>query len=131
MPTQYYLQCNKCEHAVRTSGLFGFSRDENSERIVIRHPGDKSLELHGNSAILYCSQCDNTFDIVLTEYNPPKNYLERYFKNCNTEVINHLVVCPTCHSERVYLSIDNDTYIKCPRCNEGMLRENSLFTMIS
>ena len=130
MGAEYSHKCNKCGYFVSTSGPWEFYRDSKGDRKFYGHPVPISDEarqrgIYGLSGELYCSNCDETFDLILVEFKKPSQDSSSVWSG-KCEPKNEFkgegaVKCPKCGSTNLILGPVEDREVACPRCKEGKL----------
>lgn len=157
MPIDYSHKCNKCGYSVITSAEWEFYRDSEGKRKGYGHPIPASLEaaeagIYGYDATVYCSNCDQTFNIILREYKKP--YFEKkrgflwtlYFFDFLPRFMGRIrktaelkdeykkegaVKCPKCGNVKLVQSevfLNDIRIVICPRCKEGKLIPQKIAT---
>jgi hypothetical protein len=124
------IRCSKCEFSVTTSGPWEFYRNWIGRRKPYGHPASISWwaerrGIYGFSEILYCPHCDETFDVILSEFKKPiKDSLSAWgmliklSEECKEE---KKAQCPKCGNRDMIFSPGESDEISCPRCKEGKL----------
>lgn len=131
MGAGFIIRCSKCGHSVSTSGPWEFYRNWIGKKKPYGHPGPtswwaKRRGIYGLSEILYCAHCDETFDIIVSEFKKPikdgsspwlrdERDLKDEFKNKENPQ------CPKCGHRDMILCCEEGDKIICPRCKEGKL----------
>lgn len=146
MGAEYSHKCNKCGYSIITSGPWEFYRDNKGKRKYYGHPIPASEEareagIYGYSANVYCPNCDQTFDIILEEYEKPQKkkvksrrfswffsiffpspYISEPSKLKDEYRKEEAIRCPKCgNTKLVRPDEDNIRIVTCPRCKEGRL----------
>lgn len=127
------FECNNCGYSFSTSGPWEFRRDKNGKIKLCGHPMTAENErkgIEGLIAYLYCKQCDQVVEAILEEYKNTKfNVLdvwEQKQENSNDNAGNvfESAVCPKCHKQELFICFEEEnSSIKCPRCEEGHIKE--------
>jgi hypothetical protein len=114
--------CDKCGYSFETYGPWEFYRDAQGNIKPYGHPVPASVEaaesgIHGFMETKYCLACRKLVDILLVEFNAPRDYCSAWFGTSGLDTS----VCPDCGgTDLLYYDLEDRT-ILCPKCNEGKL----------
>ena len=129
MGAGFIIRCSKCGYSVSTSGPWEFYRNWRGKKKPYGHPVPISWwarrrGIYGLLEILYCPHCDETFDVIVSEFKKPiKNGSSPWGDEheLKDEFKDKVPQCPKCgHSDMMLVPGENDE-ITCPRCKEGIL----------
>lgn len=126
MGSGYVHTCDSCGYSVSTSGPWEFYRDSAGRRKPYGHPVPTSEEakergIYGLSALVYCFDCDETFDVILIEYKNGSYDALSVWGGLREYRGEGTVRCPKCDGRNLVLGPNQDREIACPRCREGKL----------
>jgi hypothetical protein len=145
MATTFLIKCDKCDHSFYTSGSWEFYRDIDGNIEHFGHPGPISKEaeergIWGFYDSMYCPDCGQVNDIVISEFRKPfvsrEEYIRNFFLKPSLSSFFSLLFkpklnrekritpeCPICGSKKVICDPPKEAgKINCPRCEEGTLQ---------
>ncbi len=119
------FRCSECGYSVGTSGPWHFILDEHGNRNYLKTPPSDSEPKApyngvGSYAHMYCSTCDETYGILLSEVIGPRlGRMPESLRN-RFELARHDGLCPICGDDATLLhNQSGDTHVLCPHCNKG------------
>lgn len=130
MGAAYQLRCNKCGHAVSTSGPWEFYRDAQGQVKDYGHPVPCSKEakqcgIAGLRASLYCPDCDKVSEVVIVEFKEPSRQALDVWSGRAEPKDEYMreegVRCPACQGSRLVLAPEDGQTVACPRCRSGAM----------
>ena len=128
MGASYLHVCSHCKHSIRTSGPWEFYRNLFGTRKPFGHPTAVSRMasrrgIYGFSGGLYCTECDEVYDVILVEFSKPTRDRGTAWHG-NLEVKDEYrsqeaIKCPGCCNTRLMFEPGKSDGITCPRCGKG------------
>lgn len=128
MGAGYEYICDTCGYKVETSGPWEFYRDTEGQRKPYGHPVPMSQEaeeagIKGFSINAYCPQCDRVRDVILVEFETPRDY-HAAWAGCGRLPDDHQLTCGICGGRLCeYLP----GKLSCPRCQKGTFKHTKFW----
>jgi hypothetical protein len=117
MATYYQWKCESCSYMVETNGPHEFYIASHGQRQRYGHPLPRSKEAEeagvaGLTVVAYCPVCDEAHEVVIEEFDPPRNFITCWLGA-------HNLIEPTC-PECGSTILTELPGLPCPRCPNGV-----------